>query len=103
MIKVSILYPYSKGKGFDMKYYCEKHMPMVKQKLGSACKSVAVEQGIAGRTPGTPPTYIAMGHMYFESEEAFQAAFAPHAAEFRADVPNFTQIQPTFQISEVKI
>ena len=50
MIKASLMYPYSEGKGFDMNYYCEKHMPMVKQKLGSACKSIAVEQGIAGRT-----------------------------------------------------
>lgn len=103
MIKASLMYPYSEGKGFDMKYYCEKHMPMVKQKLGNACKSFAVEQGIAGRTPGTPPTYIAIGHIYCESVEAFQAAFWPHAAEFRADIPNFTLIQPIFQISEVII
>src|SRR5487761_1923247 len=57
MIKVSVVYPHSEGKAFDMKYYCEKHMPMVKQKLGSACKSIAVDQGIAGGAPGTPPTY----------------------------------------------
>ncbi len=103
MIKVSVLYPYSEGKGFDMKYYCEKHMPMVRQKLGSACKGIAVEQGIAGRTPGTPPTYVAIGHIYCESVEAFSAAFGPHAAEFRADIPNFTTIEPIFQISEIKI
>lgn len=103
MIKASVMYPYAEGKGFDMKYYCEKHMPMVKQKLGSACKSIAVEQGIAGRTPGAPPTYVAMGHIYCESVEAFAAAFGPHVAEFMADLPNYTAIQPIFQISEVKI
>lgn len=57
MIKVSVLYPYSEDKGFDMKYYCEKHMPMIKQKLGGVCKSIAAEQGIAGGEPGTPSTY----------------------------------------------
>ncbi len=103
MIKASVMYPYSEDKGFDMKYYCEKRMPMVKQKLGSACKSIAVEQGIAGRTPGIPPTYVAMGHIYCESVEAFQAAFGPHVAEFGADIPNFTVIQPIFQISQVRI
>jgi len=103
MIKVSVLYPYSQGKGFDMKYYVEKHMPMVKQKLGSACKSIAVEQGIAGGAPGTPPTYVAMGHIYCESVGAFQAALGPHAAEIMADIPNFTPIQPIIQISEVKM
>ena len=103
MIKVSVVYPHSEGKAFDMKYYCEKHMPMVKQKLGSACKSIAVDQGIAGGAPGTPPTYVAMGHIYSESVEAFQAAIGPHMAEIMADIPNYTQIQPIIQISEVKI
>jgi uncharacterized protein (TIGR02118 family) len=103
MIKVSVLYPYSEGKGFDMKYYCEKHMPMVKQKLGSACKSIAVEQGIAGGAPGAPPTYIASGHIYCESVQAFQAAFGPHVKEIMADIPNYTPIQPIIQFSEVKI
>ena len=86
-----------------MKYYCEKHMPMVKQKLGSACKSIAVEQGIAGGAPGTPPTYLAMGHIYCESVEAFQVAFGPHVSGIMADIPNYTPIQPIIQISEVKI
>jgi uncharacterized protein (TIGR02118 family) len=103
MIKVSILYPYSEGKAFDMKYYCEKHMPMVKEKLGSACKSIAVEQGIAGGAPGTPPTYVAMGHIYCESAEAFLTAFGPHTAQIMADVPNYTSIQPIVQMSAVKI
>jgi hypothetical protein len=31
MIKVSVLYPNSEGKKFDMGYYCSKHMPMVQQ------------------------------------------------------------------------
>ncbi len=103
MIKVSVVYPYSESKKFDMKYYCEKHMPMVKQKLGRACKSIAVEQGIAGGAPGTPPTYVAMGHIYSESVEAFQAAIGPHMEEIMADIPNYTPIQPIIQISEVKL
>lgn len=103
MIKVSVLYPNEEGKSFDMGYYCDKHIPMVKEKLGAACKSVAVEQGMAGGQPGSPPTYIAMGHLYFDSVEAFQAAFGPHAKEIMGDIPNYTKIQPTIQISEVKI
>jgi uncharacterized protein (TIGR02118 family) len=102
MIKVSVLYPHSAGQSFDMKYYCEKHMPMVKQKLGGACRSIAVEQGLAGGTPGTPPTYVAMGHIYCDSVEAFQAAFGPHAAAIMADIPNYTAIHPVIQVSEVK-
>lgn len=35
MIEASVMYPYSEDKGFDMRYYCEKHVPMVMQKLKS--------------------------------------------------------------------
>ncbi|MBV9585303.1 MAG: EthD family reductase [Alphaproteobacteria bacterium] len=103
MIKVSVLYPNRPGAKFDMKYYCEKHMPMVQQKLGAACKRVAVEQGIAGGAPGTAAAFIAMGHLYCDSAEAFQAAFAPHVQAIMGDIPNYTDIEPTIQISEVKI
>ena len=48
MIKVTVFYPNTAGKKFDMEYYCGKHMPMVQQKLGAACKGVAVEAGRAG-------------------------------------------------------
>jgi len=103
MIKVSVLYPNRPRAKFDMKYYCEKHMPMVQQKLGAACKRVAVEQGIAGGAPGTAAAFIAMGHLYCDSAEAFQAAFAPHVQAIMGDIPNYTDIEPTIQISEVKI
>lgn len=103
MIKVSVLYPHSNGAKFDMAYYLEKHMPMVRQKLGSTCKGMAVEQGIAGGSPGAPPTYVAMGHLLFDSAEAFQSAFAPHAAAIMADIPNYTTIQPVIQLSEIKL
>jgi uncharacterized protein (TIGR02118 family) len=100
MIKVSVFYPNEEGKKFDMSYYCNKHIPMCQEKLG--CKQVAVEQGLAGAAPGTRAPFIAMGHLYFDSLEAFQKAFAPHAAAIMADIPNYTNIQPTIQVSEVK-
>jgi len=103
MIKVSVLYPNGSNSNFDMDYYLMKHIPMVKQKLGSACKNVAVEKGIAGGPPGAPATYLAMAHLTFESIDAFQKAFGPHADAIMGDVPNYTNAQPTVQISEVKM
>ncbi len=103
MIKVSVFYPAGENKKFDMDYYCKRHMPLVQQTVGPACKSMAVEQGLAGGAPGAPPTYAAMGHLYFESLAAFEAAFLPHAQALLADVPNYTNIQPVIQISEVKM
>jgi hypothetical protein len=43
------------------------------------------------------------GHLYFDTTDAFQAAFAPHAQAILADIPNYTNTQPTIQISEVKL
>jgi|SRR5450432_1685099 uncharacterized protein (TIGR02118 family) len=103
MIKVSVLYPAGDSKKFDMDYYCTSHMPMVQEKLGAACRSMAVELGLGGGAPGAPPTYAAMGHLYFDSVGDFQAAFAPHAEAIMADIPNYTNIQPVIQVSEVKM
>jgi uncharacterized protein (TIGR02118 family) len=103
MIKVSVLYPYTAGAKFDMTYYLEEHMPLVGRKLGSACKGMTVEKGVAGGAPGTPPTYAVMANLSFDSVETFQAAFTPHAEAIMGDIPNYTPIQPVIQISEVKL
>jgi uncharacterized protein (TIGR02118 family) len=97
MIKVSVLYPAGGNTKFDMDYYCKSHMPMVQQKLGAACKSIAVEQGLGGAAPGAPPTYAAMGHLFFASVADFTAAFTPHAATIMADIPNYTNVQPVIR------
>jgi uncharacterized protein (TIGR02118 family) len=103
MVKVSVLYPNTAGCKFDMDYYLKRHMPMVQQKLGPACKRMAVDEGMAGGAPGAPATYVAMGHLYFDTADTFQNAFAPHAAAIMADIPNYTNIHPVIQISAVKM
>src|SRR5574341_1164474 len=103
MIKVSVLYPATEGSRFDMAYYCNKHIPMVRQKFGAALKGVSVDQGLGAGQPGVPAPFVAMGHLLFDSVEAFEAAFAPIAPALMGDIPNYTNIQPTIQISEVKI
>ncbi|HTQ62067.1 MAG TPA: EthD family reductase [Candidatus Solibacter sp.] len=103
MIQVSVLYANSEGSKFDIAYYCDKHIPMVKQLLGAALKRVAVEQGIAGMEPGSRAPYHAIGQLQFESLESFQSSFGPHAGQIVGDVPNYTNTQPIIQISEVKI
>ena len=103
MIKVSVLYPNGPSAKFDMKYYVTHHMPMVREKCAPACRGIAAEGGLAGGDPGSPAPYIAIGHLTFDSVEAFQKAFTPHAKEIMADVPNYTNVQPIIQISEVTL
>ena len=101
MIKVSILYPNTPGSKFDMDYYCNKHMPMVHEKMAGACTRYAIDQGLAGGAPGTPATYAAAGHLFFESIESYQEAMAPHRQAIVADIPNYTDVTPVIQISQV--
>lgn len=103
MIKVSVLYPNNDGVTFNFDYYCSAHMDMVKSLLGDALKGASVDAGLGGGAPGEKPTYIAMGHLLFDSVEAFQQAFGPHAGTIAGDGPNYTNVAPVIQISDVKI
>jgi uncharacterized protein (TIGR02118 family) len=103
MIKISILYP-NTGK-FDMDYYLNTHMPRSIELLskGKGYLGVSVERGLGGAAPGSAPSHVAMCHYLFDSADEFMAAFLPHAAALQGDMPNYTDIEPIIQISEVAI
>lgn len=103
MIRVSVLYPNSENVKFDMDYYLNTHIPMAGELVGDALKGANVDYGLANGIPGEEIPYVVMTHLTFESVEAFQAAFAPHAEKIMADLPNFTNSKPILQISEAKI
>ena len=101
MIKVAILYPNGDGKTFDMDYYSNKHMPMVASLFGDSLKLLAIDKGMAGRTPDEPIPYLAIGYFYFDKLSAYRNSFGPNAEKIIGDIPNYTNIQPVVQISEV--
>jgi uncharacterized protein (TIGR02118 family) len=103
MIKVSVMYPNTPGARFNHEYYRDKHMPLVKAKMGYSCKYYTVDKGLAGGTPGSAATYVGMCHIFCDSVDAFQAGFGPHAKEIMGDIPNYTDLAPVIQISEVVV
>lgn len=105
MIKVSIFYPRKEGGQFDMHDYIEKHMPMAIDRLGAhpGFRGVSVEGALEDVLPGTSPIYVAMCHFLFDQVEDFVSAFTPHASLLQGDIPNYTNIEPVIQFSEVKI
>ncbi|MCB0655497.1 MAG: EthD family reductase [Saprospiraceae bacterium] len=103
MIKVSIFYPDGDGKTFNMDYYANSHIPMVAGLLGDAVKGASIEKGLGGADPGSPAQFVAMGNMYFDSVESFQQSFGPHAVTIMGDIPNYTNIAPVIQVSEVVV
>ena len=103
MIKVSVMYPNTAGARFDHAYYRDKHMPLVKARMGDSCLYYTVDKGFAGGAPGTSAPYVGMCHIFCDSVERFQASFGPHADEIMADIANYTDLAPVIQISEVVV
>jgi uncharacterized protein (TIGR02118 family) len=103
MITVSVLYPNDAGAKFDMGYYLKSHIPMVQKKLGGALRSVVVEQGVGGPAPGSKAAFSTICHLRFDSLEAFQNAFGPHAPAIQDDIKNYSSVPPLIQISDVKL
>jgi len=101
MTKVTVLYPNEENKNFDMDYYCNTHLPMVNKLLGDTLKGASVEKGLGGAAPGSAAPYAGIGNMYFDSVEDFGKAFGPNAEKIMGDLPNFTDIEPIIQVSEV--
>ena len=103
MIKVNVMYPYAEGARFDHTYYRDRHMPLVKARLGSACAYYTVEKGLAGRAPDAPPAFVAMCAFICDSTEGYEAAMREHRAEILGDIANYTDIAPVIQFSEVVV
>ncbi|GAB5409503.1 MAG: EthD family reductase [Balneolaceae bacterium] len=101
MITVMVAYPNSEGSTFDKDYYKNTHLPMAMEKIGPALKGLMLEFGVAGGAPGADASFASLATMYFDTIEDFQENFGPHAGEIMADLPNFTNSEPTIQISEI--
>ena len=103
MLKISVLYPNGPNAKFDMTYYCGRHMALCQEVLGAALKRVEVDEGVGGGGPGVPAPYVAIGHLYFDSVESYEKAWAPRGVEIVADVPNYTNVAPVLQVSFTKL
>jgi uncharacterized protein (TIGR02118 family) len=105
MVRVTVLYPNEAGKRFDHAYYAGKHLPLVMDRLkSSGLMRYEVDKGLAGGGgPGTPAPFIAACHLYFAGVADFQKGISAHGAEIMGDIPNYTDISPQIQISEIVV
>jgi uncharacterized protein (TIGR02118 family) len=103
MIKVSFFYPNTEGSTFDFDYYCNTHIALSQRRLAPALKSFSVDYGISGIMAESKPPFHVVGHLLFDSIEAFYEALTPHIEELKGDVVNYTDVEAIIQISEVKI
>ncbi len=101
LFKVSIMYPYSKGKNFNMEYYETKHMPMVAGFLGSNLIKYTIDKGLDNGIPNQPLRYVAIGTFYIKSLSEYEAAIGPRRDSIRGDFTNYTNIIPVIVVTEV--
>ena len=95
------MYPSQQDGTFDFDYYRDTHMALVRQHLEPhGLKKTGIEKGVGGGTDGTPP-FVCIGSLYFDSADQYTQAMAAVGTVLRDDLPNFTNIVPTRQISEV--
>ncbi len=100
MVCVNVFYPAAGEGRFDIIYYKEKHIPLVRQLLTPhGLERVEVDEGLSGFSQGIPPNYRVICRLYFPTAEAFQAAFAAAADQLLADLPHFTDIPVEVQVS----
>ena len=94
MIRISVLYP--KGGKFNFEYYVSSHMKLVHELLDpfGLIKS-EVDKGMADSP------FMAVGHLYFNSAEEMQKGLQAHDPTLAADLVNFSDVPPQFQVSEI--
>ena len=102
MIRLSALYPNKAGARFDLKYYTESHMKLAGEKLKLfGLLRIEVDKGVSGLNADAPAPFLVVGTLVFKSLEDLQKGLAAHGEELMADIPNYTDIQPEIQISEI--
>lgn len=99
MIRVHVLYPNKDGATFDYDYYLKTHIPLVQELVGDALKEVRIYRGTSA-PDGSPAGIMTFASLFFDSAEAFGAAFGPNADKILGDIPNFTNVEPSVQLDE---
>jgi uncharacterized protein (TIGR02118 family) len=101
MFKVSVMYPNQAGARFDIDYYRTRHMQLVRTHMQPhGLVRTEVLKGLSG-TAGQPAPFICIGNLYFETADGYEKGIAASAGALRADIPNFTDVSPVRQISEI--
>ncbi|MDH2386411.1 EthD family reductase [Bradyrhizobium sp. CER78] len=88
------MYPNKPDARFDDDYYCIKHLPLIKSRMGGALKYYTIDKGLADRDGRRAGAYVAMCHLLCDSLDECRSAFGPHAHEIDEDIRNFTDVTP---------
>ncbi len=108
MICVSIMYPNPPGSVFNMEHYLKVHMPVaigLLQRSGIAPERMEIlAEGVGMDGTAASAPYHCVSNLYFKTREEADKLLAVLGSEeaaslLQADWQNYTQADPTAQIS----
>lgn len=102
MIRVSVLYANEPGVRFDHDYYMNTYLPLLKEKMTPlGLIRVEIDNGISAPDPNTPPPYIVMGYLFFNTVEEVHNAFITVGKEIMSHHPIYTNVKAQIQINQI--
>ncbi|GAB3885718.1 EthD family reductase [Spirosoma agri] len=101
MVRLTVLYPKTKGTTFNRAYYLESHIPLVKKRLTPfGLQGIDLQEGLSGNEPGSLPAYAMITGLRFNTTDELNRGLNEHGAELIGDIANFTDAQPLMQVSQ---
>ncbi|GAB2539857.1 EthD family reductase [Spirosoma aerophilum] len=100
MVRQTVLYPKTQDSQFDLTYYLEKHIPLVKERL-TPFGLIGVDMNEAVVVGDALPPYAMITGLTFNSIEELNEGMGTQGPELMADIPNFTDVQPLAQVCRV--
>ena len=101
MVRVTLMYKNMENANFDFDYYINQHLPLARKLLkNSGLIGIEVEKGLKMLNEEKVDC-ICISHLDFPDFESAQRSLEQFSEELKADVPNYTNIDPQVQINEV--
>lgn len=99
-ITITILYPNVQDATFDLEYYLQKHMPLAQQHFGPHGLVGYRVHKLVSTATGDPAPYSVMCLLEFPDRASWDEAVAHAAPPVMADVPNFSNKEPSLWVGE---
>ena len=102
MIRVTVAYANEQGKKFDWDYFVGTPRALVHRELDPlGMGSFEQDKGISSADPNAPAPFVGIAHLSFNTVDEVHEAFKAAGRAVMGDIPNYTDIAPAIQISEV--
>jgi uncharacterized protein (TIGR02118 family) len=98
---MTILYPAGDGVTFDADYYRDRHLATIMHLYGKSISRFELRTVTPAGSSAAPVPYLAAVNIWIANLRAFEAGNAKHGKTLLADVPHFTNAQPSIQYDKI--